>query len=203
MAIVQGQFAFAGEIPRTVRPEDAAQGSVESTIHAMPGLARAVILRRIDGEGIVIHETRTGGADDARRYRRALEGHGGLEKQRWYRPVARWANPAGVQRVAFMRTFRVISAAGAKDTVVAKLANLVELVVGQVPELKLAVIHEGLDRSEEIMLYEEWDGTKAGFLADEAPKPYRTAYREETAHMIADRGDLEWLLPIRIYQSEA
>ena len=145
MAIVRGQFAFAGEIPRTARPEDAAQGSVELTIHAMPGLARAAILRRIDGEGIVIHETRTGGADDARRYRRALEGHGGLEKQRWYRPVARWANPAGVQRVAFMRTFRVISAAGAKDSVVAKLANLVELVVGQVPELKLAVIHEGLD----------------------------------------------------------
>jgi hypothetical protein len=120
MAIVRGQFAFVGEIPRAVRPEDAAQGSIESTIHAMPGLARAAILRRIDGEGIVIHETRTGGADDAQRYRRALEGHGGLEKQRWYRPVARWANPAGVQRVAFMRTFRVISAAGAKDTVVAK-----------------------------------------------------------------------------------
>ena len=53
------------------------------------------------------------------------------------------------------------------------------------------------------MLYEEWDDTKAGFLAHEAPKPYRTAYREETAHMIADSGDLEWLLPIRIYQSEA
>jgi hypothetical protein len=45
--------------------------------------------------------------------------------------------------------------------------------------------------------------TKAGFLANEAPKPYRTAYREETAHMIADRGDLEWLLPIRIYEGEA
>jgi len=203
MAIVRGQFAFVGEIPRTVRPEDAAQGSIESTIHAIPGLARAAILRRIDGEAIVIHETRTGGADDAQRYRRALEGHGGLEKQRWYRPVARWANPAGVQRVAFMRTFRVISAAGAKDTVVAKLANLVELVVGEVPALKRAVIHEGLDRSEEIMLYEEWDDTKAGFLAHEAPKPYRTAYREETAHMIADSGDLEWLLPIRIYQSDA
>jgi nucleoside-diphosphate-sugar epimerase len=84
-----------------------------------------------------------------------------------------------------------------------KLANLVELVVGQVPALKLAVIHEGLDRSEEIMLYEEWDDTKAGFLAHEAPKPYRTVYREETAHMIADSGDLEWLLPIRIYQSDA
>jgi hypothetical protein len=203
MAIVQGQFAFVGEIPRIVRPEDSARGFVESTSRAMPGLVRAVIHRRIDGEEIVIHETRTGGADDAGRYRRALEGHGGLEKQRWYRPVARWVNPAGVRRVAFMRTFRVVSAAGAKDTVVAKLANLVEFVLGQVPELKLAVIHEGLDRSEEIMLYEEWDGTKAGFLANEAPKPYRTAYREETGPMIADRGDLEWLLPIRIYESEA
>src|SRR6516225_3724972 len=201
MAIVRGQFAFVGEIPRTVRPEDAMQGSIESTIHTMPGLARAVILRRIDSEGTVIYETRTGGTDEARRYRSAFRGHGGLEKQRWYRPLARWANPAGVQRVVFMRTFRVVAAAGAKDTVVAKLANLVELVVGQVPALKLAVIHEGLDRSEEIMLYEEWDDTKAGFLAHEAPKPYRTAYREETAHMIADSGDLEWLLPIRIYQS--
>jgi hypothetical protein len=48
----------------------------------------------------------------------------------------------------------------------------------------------------------EWDGTKDDFITREAPKPYRTAYREETAHLIADRGDLEWLSPIRIYESE-
>ena len=72
-----------------------------------------------------------------------------------------------------------------------------------VPELKLAILHEGLDRPEEIMLYEEWDSTKAEFLAHEAPKPYRAAYGEETAHLIAERGDLEWLSPVRIYESEA
>jgi hypothetical protein len=65
--------------------------------------------------------------------------------------------------MAFMRTSRVISDAGAKDTVVAKLANLAELVVGHVPELKLAILHEGLDRPEEIMLHEEWDGTRRSF----------------------------------------
>jgi len=202
MAIVQERFAFFGEIPRTLRPGEAEQGVVEATNRAMPGLARAVILREIDGEGIMIHETRKGGSADAQSYRRMLEGRGGLERQRWYLPLASWVNP-GVRRVAFMRTFRVITAAGAKDAVVAKLANLVELVIGQVPELKLAVIHEGLDRPEEIMLYEEWDGTKAGFLANEAPQPYRRAYREDTAHLIADRGDLEWLSPIRIYESES
>ena len=51
------------------------------------------------------------------------------------------------------------------------------------------------------MLYEEWDDTKEGFLAHEAPKPYRTAYRDETAHLIAERGDLEWFSPIRIYET--
>ena len=83
---------------------------------------------------------------------------------------------------------------------VAKLANLVELVVGQVPALKLAILHEGLERPLETMLYEEWDDTKEGFLVNEAPKPYRTAYRDETAHLIAERGNLEWFSPIRIYE---
>jgi quinol monooxygenase YgiN len=201
MGIVQGQFAFVGEISLTAGAEDVPEGFIDTTTRAMPGLVHAGIYRRIDGEGIVVYETRIGGADDAETYRRALGGH--LEKQRWYRPFGRWVNPGGVRRVVFMRTFRVISEAGAKNTVVAKLAKLVELVVGQVPELKLAILHEGIDRPEEIMLYEEWDSTKAAFLANEAPKPYRAAYREETAHLIAERGDLEWLSPIRIYESEA
>ena len=68
------------------------------------------------------------------------------------------------------------------------------------PRLKLAIVHQGLDNPEEIMLYEEWDDRKAGFLAHEATKPYRAAYRDETAHLVADRGDLEWLSPVRIYE---
>ena len=200
MAIVRGQFAFVGEIP-LIGVESAPQGFVDTTTRAVPGLVHAGIHRRIDSEGIVIYEARRGEADDAQRYRSGLEGH--LEKQRWYRPFGRWMNPGGVRRVVFMRSFRVISEAGAKDTVAMKLANLVELVVGQVPELKLAILHEGLDQPEEIMLYEEWDGTKAWFLSNEAPKPYRGAYREETAHLIAERGELEWFSPIRIYESGA
>ena len=63
-----------------------------------------------------------------------------------------------------MRTFRVVSKAGAKETVVKKLSDLVALVVGQVRELKLAIFHEGLDQPEEIMLYEEWDSKRRVFL---------------------------------------
>jgi hypothetical protein len=199
MTIVKGQFAFVGDIPLTAGAMDAPQGFIETTTRAVPGLVHASIHRRIDSEGLVIYEARIGEPDDAASYRRALEGH--LEKLRWYRPFARWMNPGDVRRVAFMRTFRVIPEAGAKDMVVAKLANLVELVVRQVPALKLAILHEGLDRPLEIMLYEEWDDTKEGFLANEAPKPYRTAYGDETAHLIAERGDLEWLSPIRIYET--
>jgi hypothetical protein len=196
---ISGEFAFVAEIPLTAKPEDSAEGLADPANRAVPGLVHGAIHRRIGNEGIVIYEARIGGPEDARKYRRGLRD---LDKSRWYRPMARWVQPAGARRVAWMRTFQVISAAGAKDTVVTKLANLVELVIGQVPELKLAILHEGFDRPEEIMLYEEWDGTKAAFLAQEAPKPYRTAYREETAHMIADRGDLEWLSPIRIYEAE-
>jgi hypothetical protein len=201
MAIVQEQFAFVGDVLGTAPTEPSAQGLVDATTRAAPGLVHAGVHHRIDGQGIAIYEARIGGVDAARTYRRALVGR--LEKQRWYRVVGRWENEGGVRRVAFMRTFRVVSAAGVTDTVVKKLANLVELVVRQVPELKLAIIHQGLDHPEEIMLYEEWDGTKGKFLAEEAPKPYRAAYRDETAHLIADRGDLEWLSPIRIYESES
>ncbi len=195
---ISGEFAFVAEIPRTAGPEDSAEGLAEPANRAVPGLVHGAIHRRIGSEGIVIYEARIGGPEDARIYRRALLD---LGKSRWYRPIARWGKPTGARHVAWMRTFHVISAAGAKETIVTKLATLVELVIGQVAELKLAILHEGLDRPEEIMLYEEWDGTKAAFLAHEAPKPYRTAYREETAHLIADRGALEWLT-IRIYESE-
>ena len=43
---------------------------------------------------------------------------------------------------------------------------------------------EGLDQPEAIMLFAEWDGTKAKLLTDEALKPYQAAYRDETAHLI-------------------
>jgi quinol monooxygenase YgiN len=199
MTMVKGQFAFVGDIPLTAGAMDASHGFSDTTTRAVPGLVHASIHRRIDGGGIVLYEARIGEPEDAASYRRALEGH--LEQLRWYRPCGRWRNPGGVRRVAFMRTFRVIPDAGAKDTVVAKLAQLVEVVVGQVPALKVAILHEGLDRPLDIMLYEEWDATKEGFLAHEAPKPYRTAYRDETAHLIAERGDLVWLAPIRIYET--
>ena len=198
MTSAQEQHAFVGEI-QTAGPMDLPQGLSDTTTRAVPGLIHASIHRRIDGEGIVIYEARTGSPGSTATYRRSLQGH--LEKLRWYRPVGRWMNPGGVRRVAFMRTFRVVPDAGAKDKVVAKLANLVELVVGQVAALKLAILHEGLDRPLEIMLYEEWDDTKEGFLANEAPKSYRTAYRDETADLVAERGDLEWLSPIRIYEA--
>ena len=175
MTIVEGQFAFVGEIPLTAEATGPPKAFIDTTTRAMPGLVHASIHRRIDGEGIAIYEARIGGPDDAAAYRRALEGH--LEKLRWYRPFRRWVNPGGVRRVTFMRTFRIIPDAGAKATVIAKLANLVELVVGRVPTLKLAVLHEGLEQPLEIMLYEEWDDTKEGFLANEAPKPSRRSRR--------------------------
>lgn len=197
MTNLQGQFAFVGEISQLAEAERVPQDFVDATTRAVPGLIHAATHRRSDSEGIVIYEVRQGEVDDALTYRSKLAGH--LKNQRWYRPFGRWMNPGGVRRVVFMRTFRVIPETGAKDTVAKKLANLVELVAGQVPELKLAILHEGLDQPDEIMLYEEWDGTKAWFLANEAPKPYRGAYREETAHLIAERGELEWFSPVRIY----
>jgi quinol monooxygenase YgiN len=200
MTIVRGKFAFIGEIPMITGSESSSRCLVDSTTRAVPGLIHAAIHRRIDGEGVVIYETRAGGDDDARTYRRVLEGH--LANQRWYRPVGLWTNPGGIRRVTFVRTFRVVSEAGAKETVLTKLANLVALVIERVPELRLAILHEGLDQPEEIMLYEEWDSTKEEFLAEEAPKAYRAAYRDETAHLIAEKGDLEWLSPLRIYEGQ-
>ena len=197
MTTVERQFAFVGEIPLTATAIDRPQAFIDTTTRAVPGLVHASINRRIDGQGITIYEARTDGPGDASRYRRTLEGH--LENLRLYRPVRRWVNPGGVRRVVFMRTFSVIPEAGAKETVLAKLGDLVELVVKQVPALKLAILHEGLQLPLEIMLYEEWDDTKEGFLTHEAPKPYRAAYREETAHLIAEGGELEWFSPVRIY----
>jgi hypothetical protein len=60
MTSVQEQFAFVGEI-QTAGAMDPPQGFIDTTTRAVPGLIHASIHRRIDGEGIVIYEARTGG----------------------------------------------------------------------------------------------------------------------------------------------
>ena len=108
---ISGEFAFVAEIPPTAGPEDSAEELDEPANRAVPGLVHGAIHRRIGSEGIVIYEARIGGPEDARIYRRALQD---LGKSHWYRPIARWVKPTGARRVAWMRTFHVISAGGLK-----------------------------------------------------------------------------------------
>ena len=125
MAIVQGQFAFVGDIPQNAPGESVAHGFLENTTQATRGLVHAAIHHRIDGQGLLLYQARIGDAEDVRIYRRSLEGH--FERQRWFRPVRRFINQGSVRRSAFIRTFRVVRDTGAKDIVLNKLINLVEL----------------------------------------------------------------------------
>ena len=75
MAIVQGQFAFVGDIPQKAPAESVAHGFVETTTQATRGLVHAAIHHRIDDQGLLVYEASIGDAEDVRIYRRSLEGH--------------------------------------------------------------------------------------------------------------------------------
>ena len=68
---------------------------------------------------------------------------------------------------------------------IAKLANLVGLVVGEVPALKLAILHEGLEQPLDIMLHEDGMTRRRGF--------WRTKRRNPIGPLIVTRRHISSL----------
>jgi len=215
MDSVTGQFVFVRK--SILRPERddaekmvaALEKFVDGTMTDPSGFSSALIYRNLDNpKEFAIYETRTGRGDDVKAYRNSVEKIDESTTTVWYTPLARWQNRPGdpavlaPNRVAFMRTFRVKPGWAEKEALLNKLSKLIEVVLEEVPDLRTAVIHENMDRPEELMLYEEWDRTKESFIKDEVPKTYRKVYREETDSFIEERKDLEWFKPIRNYKQK-
>lgn len=58
-----------------------------------------------------------------------------------------------------------------------------------------AIIHDDMDQSEDIVIYEIWKGTQESWLQEEFPKPYRKEYEGVLSELLTDRI-VSWLIPI-------
>lgn len=62
------------------------------------------------------------------------------------------------------------------------------------------LVHENLDRPNEIVLYEIWHGTRESWLREEMPRDYRAPYEAGLAALIEERT-VHWLIPKREWGS--
>ncbi len=62
------------------------------------------------------------------------------------------------------------------------------------PAFVNTIIHDHLDRQDEIVLYEIWHGTRDNWFKEEMPRPYRRPYEDGLAELIEERR-VDWLTP--------
>jgi quinol monooxygenase YgiN len=58
-----------------------------------------------------------------------------------------------------------------------------------------AIVHDNVDRPEEVVVYETWRGTRESWLKEEFGRPYRKSYEKAMSELI-DSRTVDWLKPI-------
>lgn len=92
---------------------------------------------------------------------------------------------------------RIQAKSGRKRELVEHLEALVETMKSEA-SFRGAVIHDNLDRPDEVVVYETWVGSRESWLAEEFPRPYRAGYEAVLAELIDDRA-VDWLTPVTRY----
>lgn len=63
------------------------------------------------------------------------------------------------------------------------------------PNFVNAIVSDDLDHSDDLVIYEIWQGTRESWVQHELTKPYRTEYEGELTNLIDDRI-VSWLEPV-------
>lgn len=75
---------------------------------------------------------------------------------------------------------------GKKEEFRNSLYSLVE-VMSKEPAFINAIISDDIDKPDDLVIYEIWQGTKDSWLQEELPKPYRKKYDESLGELLEDR----------------
>ena len=90
--------------------------------------------------------------------------------------------------------FRLQPGSGHKEVFKQHLLTLFNILATE-PAFVSAILHENLDRPEEILIYEIWHEGREEFLRTEMTKPYREPFEQLLAEFGIDRR-VDWLTPI-------
>ncbi|MFP7288595.1 antibiotic biosynthesis monooxygenase [Shouchella clausii] len=69
------------------------------------------------------------------------------------------------------------------------------------PTFVTAIVSDDIDNSNDLVIYEIWQGTRDSWIQEEFPKPYRKEYEESLTSLIDDRI-VSWLEPIGEWGSQ-
>lgn len=69
------------------------------------------------------------------------------------------------------------------------------------PTFVTAIVSDDIDNSNDLVIYEIWQGTRDRWIQEEFPKPYRKEYEEALTSLIDDRI-VSWLEPIGEWGSQ-
>ncbi len=81
--------------------------------------------------------------------------------------------------------------------------HLFELVgkMSQEPEFVNTIVHDDIENSEHLVLYEIWSGSRERWLREQPPKAYRADYEAALPELL-ERREITWLTPIREWGSD-
>lgn len=82
---------------------------------------------------------------------------------------------------------------GKKEVFRNSLYSLVE-VMSKEPSFINAIISDDIEKPNDLVIYEIWQGTKDSWLQEELPKPYRKKYEEILGDLLEERI-ISYLIP--------
>ncbi len=80
------------------------------------------------------------------------------------------------------------------------LFGLVEKMSAE-PDFVNTIVHDDLENTGQLVLYEIWSGTKERWLREQPPRPYRGDYELRLPELL-ERREISWLTPIREWGSD-
>ncbi|HEX9461212.1 MAG TPA: antibiotic biosynthesis monooxygenase [Alphaproteobacteria bacterium] len=57
------------------------------------------------------------------------------------------------------------------------------------------IVHNNLEKPNELVVYETWIGTRETWLRDEFPRPYRKPFEQVLSELVDERS-VDWLTPV-------
>jgi quinol monooxygenase YgiN len=68
-------------------------------------------------------------------------------------------------------------------------------VMAKEPSFINSTVHDNIENTDEVVVYETWKGSKESWLAEEYPRAYRKPYEDSLADLVVDRS-VSWLKPL-------
>ena len=91
---------------------------------------------------------------------------------------------------------RIQAKPGKKDRFLHQLYKVVETMSVEANFVS-AIVHHNIEKPNEVVIYETWNGTRETWLRDELSRPYRKPYEQAVSELVDERS-VDWLTPVAL-----